>query len=1481
MWSIFQKLILFRKNYTLTNQIKNFILLKKLMLGLLCFIVSSCTISDRPSETVGEDSTLRTQGSFIPINSPQARHVYEKNLFYNADGTAKTFLCGWADFDGSGTIAKYVHAENYNKKFACNVQFLFSEKFVEGRMIDPNYPDDSKKWVQLFLIPATHYFKEKRTLQNGRKTDQLGYTDKSFDSTELDPLKRPYVGLNFDNFKLRTPFSGGDISSATDDIVVEYGPDKRSYLAFSMLNTSAIFGGEWGWKRRFNFYEIKKTPNFKKTFYSKENSQYVYPVFQMGRLVNGTKKEFYTAKWALDETKPIKMVLNNWPDEHKNIAIDVLETWNEALTQAMHPNQKSVATKKYFVLSNHKPKYAFDLRYSSMSWIADKVLSANGPLGVAMVNPDVISGEILWGNVNVYGGSIDRLVSHYLDSVPVPGGINDKSSLSNNVGLSSGDINFVGSFDSKFYKQSVKELSENIGRDFNLNLDANRLSKESIVSLLFGKQGDTDDSPKIDRLSNFQSSLFDSLKSNNQYSLFEREFESYTLDSYDDFLRFVESVNSNSSYLGANNEPLFLGNQLEGNVSSSQLKLENEISLFQDDLQYLQREASPLNNTTLSKILAISSFVNEDDYLKNISNELNSLFNNGQRNFSAFSSYEHFSLINQFEILNDLQNPNDFVSAQNDVKKASLDSQNLLKNYGSNLMGPFLNNTFDLERTASAYAGNFSQPLSGFVLFELKQKIVKEILSHEIGHFMGLGHNFKENILPKYTKHKYPTKVYNELQYRAEGTHGHEKFTNVTSIMGYASMETVLNLKIEDIKPQVQDVQVLTYIYSYSYPILKDDDFYYVRMDLDLFIPADNAFFPHCGDWWVELGADPYCSRFDRGYDALTIIENTYTNMEERIEANILSNSDVASRNVFKKERSQWASALRGLSIMRHFYDYMRKEYKTEFDIAFSEASDKPHFIYSFADICSVDYPENIDEHIEKLEQECSGATTVSSLVALASADEESGTTDDNNIDYRNSSCASAFWYKTFKESAEQKSHSNSSEAPEMYELCRGNKYVLDKMKIIAQKKSLEFSELEFNELQAVSARNGAIDSELSVASGGMLSYFPLKLIALSTLLTPFPTRFTRGMSRPIFQYQTDEGFFEYKSFYPKAYAEIISNNALNNIGLTSTDGQAIPKISDIRIKRLLMAFGSMNSQWSNDKASLSPEIKGHLKGLLGFSNIRPGFLVLDKQAHQDDPTRITHFTGTFTEFGSQEKQSVREIYVLDDTSVLAKMDDNSIIYTMTKLRWITNSKAVSIGLYTYNSNEDSNPLSTWSVSYNIIQSINRVVSSCIEQSQVGPGLKTYFGIDNVHTADSSNKNIFNFHGFKVPDNISFSNSAQNEFKESVKREYSKFWGEEVLANDNEAEIIQDSYPLKRTSTSGGTIFKLDWAKYKEDTISEADLTKLEENGSTDEVYGNPKKLSCDVASQAAKVGIIAASAVTWDWQYSIGLLFDAMKRGN
>ncbi len=221
--------------------------------------------------------------------------------------------------------------------------------------------------------------------------------------------------------------------------------------------------------------------------------------------------------------------------------------------------------------------------------------------------------------------------------------------------------------------------------------------------------------------------------------------------------------------------------------------------------------------------------------------------------------------------------------------------------------------------------------------------VIKELLSHEFGHFLGLGHQFKENIIP--AKGTVPDSIYNKLTEKALK----KNMTNYTSVMGYRSPVTEI-LEQDNILPGPQDELVLRYLYKQEYPTYTAGaaDFTYTKVPESGIVPEKASYFPQCNDIEASISMDPFCNRFDRGYSASTIAKSYFDDIYNTQIQSLFSFSDNKKLDADEYEYYLWRRSFKILGRLRLFYDYMRLYYKTDID----EIRRKEENLYEFSESC-------------------------------------------------------------------------------------------------------------------------------------------------------------------------------------------------------------------------------------------------------------------------------------------------------------------------------------------------------------------------------------------------------------------------------------------------------------------------------------------------------------------------------------------------
>lgn len=499
---------------------------------------------------------------------------------------------------------------------------------------------------------------------------------------------------------------------------------------------------------------------------------------------------------------------------------------------------------------------------------------------------------------------------------------------------------------------------------------------------------------------------------------------------------------------------------------------------------------------------------------------------------------------------------------------------------------------FCTGRTFSDVAASWRKEISasGKNENQILKHMIKELISHEFGHFLGLGHQFKENILPN--KDQVPENIYNQLAAQATKEKG---YTNYNSVMGYRDPRTEI-ADTQEIKPGPQDLLVLKYLYQQKYATYKkgDSDFTYFDVPAHGVIPetAPNnpelktSYFPQCNDIEASLSIDPFCNRFDRGSDALSIIENYFSGLQDSLMQNLFAFTDAKNGNAEYAEYLLWYKSFQTLGRTRIFYDYMRLYFKNEIDM------------------------------IRKDEQ---------ALLEFSSAC-VSGKTQN------------ALLNKIF------------SEKPQLQQLCKANAFALNQIKNLVSKNLTDYTKKNIEDRYTPGGISGGdTDRDWTRFDGSWteMSGLPLKTASLYALTTSVPWNDYNYM--PI--YNDPNYKFSYSSLYPKEFTEIIAANVKNNLKFVSL-GQS--EKTNMGASVLSMSWLLQFSNFNNNDAGLFPpqyieKIRNQQK--FDFSIVA---IILKGRKKDNNPNYVDSFDGSVFDFNSNRETPLTNAYLLPGGQVIA-----------------------------------------------------------------------------------------------------------------------------------------------------------------------------------------------------------------------------------
>lgn len=361
-----------------------------LLLGLISTILmASCNYKSPATET--------------PVPTDQG---VEKSFFVESKidpktgktvDVPKTFLCGWASEMETGPVAENFYTNNAIVPDHCNLVFEITENALVGKQVNPSFPDDPKRWEIAMTVPITsHYYWEKEKDGQGKDTNKI-----IKNSSRSHWSARTHMELDFGSIKIANSWFGGSDSANINIENIEWDT-KDNYLTF-ILNRS-VYDSNYN-RFRFGFKSFEHDTSFTKTPFNDKNYKKMNVLHIVGEKAQGLYQILHAAHWDLRKQHVIKFW--NVPEKWAPTVKEVVQDWNNTLKQI------GATDKDTFIVSDEPAKYAFDIRYSTVAWVADEKISSYSPLGIAIVTADVKNGEIKSGMITIYAGAIERYVNMF------------------------------------------------------------------------------------------------------------------------------------------------------------------------------------------------------------------------------------------------------------------------------------------------------------------------------------------------------------------------------------------------------------------------------------------------------------------------------------------------------------------------------------------------------------------------------------------------------------------------------------------------------------------------------------------------------------------------------------------------------------------------------------------------------------------------------------------------------------------------------------------------------------------------------------------------------------------------------------------------------------------------------------------------------------------------------------------------------------
>jgi hypothetical protein len=664
------------------------------------------------------------------------------------------------------------------------------------------------------------------------------------------------------------------------------------------------------------------------------------------------------------------------------------------------------------------------------------------------------------------------------------------------------------------------------------------------------------------------------------------------------------------------------------------------------------------------------------------------------------------------------------------------------------------NQIIDSDRTIADFALEASNIAPGTILDEKKivWLVLKDLVLHEMGHVLGLGHNFKGNILPQ--RGTVPEDIYQDLKKQWLAHQNDPSAPDmVTTVMDYGSPLSNVNMK--DVKPGPYDEMMLKYLYQAKYPAIAVDNASDVRYiditDENGVIPDvkevvtesgavkkyKTAFLPACNDIEASFTFDPLCSRWDRGANATEIVKNRFANLNSMLPSLINAFSGAKGGYSTLRERMLWYRALDEFSKIRVVYDRMRTILDSPnypYRDAFATIRGSSQALYNFSKAC------------------------------LDPSEAPDGPSENKEL-YRDAFATLAFKNPAASKGKDIKSI-DSDELTEVRDLCQANLIALTEWRNLLSREGSDYTTMD---IMRRYAPGGITGGETTLDWGYLwgaykeIGSFPLRFTTLYAVTAPSAYLLWGGIyDNPI--YSQPDQLYSYSALYPREFSSIISTAVKENLNL---GGGALEAPTELGKSLLYLSyFLKRNRMVSKDSLNRFPSrYIDDLRGLTDFE-ITMSPVILTNTTNPNKATYLVYkYKAAYLDLAKQEPISIPWAYLLPDRRVIAKGIDKQMFLPITKFRYLSDTWGYVWALdvrYQNNSKDDGLKGNNAKLAINSLY--QKQMESC-ELGANGTGLSYYFVDENP-----------DFEGFEVQSGIAFKRDLQDRFEDSLKKAYDKYY---------------------------------------------------------------------------------------------------------
>ncbi|MBX3021154.1 MAG: hypothetical protein KF799_05700 [Bdellovibrionales bacterium] len=656
---------------------------------------------------------------------------------------------------------------------------------------------------------------------------------------------------------------------------------------------------------------------------------------------------------------------------------------------------------------------------------------------------------------------------------------------------------------------------------------------------------------------------------------------------------------------------------------------------------------------------------------------------------------------------------------------------------------PFFAETeYTLENMAGSWMNSPARKTRTYP--EMLKSVVMHLALHELGHFLGLGHQFKENIVPE--EGSVPSRYVKELSRLSTEKN---EFTNSTSIMGYRSGRTEMVVPANEITTGAHDHLVLRYLYKGQYASYDKtaDDFVFTDVPSNGKIPEHSfvktksgqsanlptSYFPQCNDYEASLGADPFCNRWDRGSKAEDIVKSYFEFISDNLLANLYSLVG-GGANPQGAEGRLWYTALNGFSRTRMFYDEMRRQLRSEPHLKplWNQLRNDKNALFEFSTACQKENP-----------------------------------TDPNQVQ-------SATLRRIFADRG-------------IVDLCRANLVTLNEMRFFLNLPDADYAKIDHKNryisggyLEGDATRNwGHI-----FGSWYQMSNLPLKFTSLFTLSGSTPYLMWGPYLMPNPYYDNEENKYLYRTLYPREYTKLVADTVQHNMRFAANGTDDTTTMG-----RAILATGGLlpwQRYQSNDAARLPREFNDLLDQQSEFQYSMVAVIITATPPDAGSKVEADHykkFTAKIYDFFTGQNITARDVFILPKGQVFV-WANGMFLYPVTKMKFFNDTAGYVIAYKVSYDYEEGDVLIEDSVKSALMEKHNEIAANCVNGFE-GRGLLNYFDTSNAE-----------FKGFKIPPGIA--NEIGKEkiglFYDSIEKQFQNY---ETWANAK----IPAHFPIKSMRT--------------------------------------------------------------------------------